>query len=132
MSLANLRQDQMRKLVKDYFQSSLDKYLSRLDNSGLSKNALVDMQHEIDLHEDFLGFDTQNSQYLPVSNFRKKADLSDADWNENEFALIQEMRKARRDVLKSVLSAAEARNVYFDTAQSVAGKALWKRLRLPR
>lgn len=112
-TLAKLRKDEIRKLVKGYFQASLDRYVKRLERDGFRKNALEDMRHEMELHEDFLGFETTNPQYLQIEDFKRQNDFSDQDWADNERVLVHEMRKARRGLLERVLNAAEKLDRYF-------------------
>jgi len=115
-ALARLRQDEMRDLVRRYFAKVLDGYVERLNNSGWSDQHLDFLKQELDVHEDAIGgFDDLSDLYLDgttTDSFRASAGLSDAQWAENETDLRREMRKARRDQIKELLSRVEALEGY--------------------
>ena len=91
----------MRELVRSYFSASLDRYVERLNDTGLSDQALDLLRNELDVHEDAIGgFDDLSDLYLDagtLDGFRASAGLTEAQWTENEPSLRREMRKARRD-----------------------------------
>jgi len=127
-TLAKLRQDEMREMVRSYFAASLDHYIERLNDTGLSERSLDTLRQELDVHEDAIGgFDDLSDLYLDagtLDSFRASAGLIDAQWAENEPSLRQEMRKARRDQIKELLSRAAALEGYsFDTSQSIQRNA---------
>ena len=115
-TLAKLRQDEMREMVRSYFAASLDRYLERLNDAGLSERSLETLRQELDVHEDAMGgFDDLSDLYLDagtLDGFRASAGLTEAQWAENAPPLRQEMRKARRDQIKAILSAAESLEGY--------------------
>jgi hypothetical protein len=53
--------------------------------------------------------------YLDHDAFRASAGLTDAQWAANEPCLRQEMRKARRDQIRAILSRAESPEGYSFT-----------------
>lgn len=110
-ALARLRQDKMRDMVRSYFANALDAYIERLNNTGWPDRHLDLLKQELDVHEDAIGgFDDLSDLYLDggtVEGFRASAELSDAEWAENEPDLRDWMRKARRDQIKAFLSRAE-------------------------
>lgn len=118
-TLARLRQDEMRDMVRSYFAASLDRYVERLNDTGLSERSLDALRQELDVHEDAIGgFDDLSDLYLDagtLDSFRASAGLTEAQWAENEPSLRQEMRKARRDQIKAILSAAESLEGYSFT-----------------
>lgn len=63
------------------------------------------MQEELAIHAHATGDGPQeiSDTYLEetASRFRDFANLSEAQWSENEVSLLAEMRKARRDQLKA-------------------------------
>jgi hypothetical protein len=123
-TLARLRQDQIRDMVRSYFMASLDRYVERLNDTGL-QNREHDFltqelaTHELAVHEEHLvGHDELSDMMLDTLNtkaFRASAGLSDAQWAENEPALRREMRKGRRDQIRAILSAAEGLESYSFT-----------------
>ncbi|MEL7470762.1 MAG: site-specific integrase [Pseudomonadota bacterium] len=114
--MARLRQDEMRELVRSYFSASLNRYVERLNDTGLSDQALDLLRNELDVHEDAIGgFDDLSDLYLDagtLDNFRASVGLSEAQWTENEPSLRREMRKARRDQIREFLSRAESLDTY--------------------
>ncbi|WP_245604574.1 site-specific integrase [Sulfitobacter donghicola] len=120
--MARLRQDEMRDMVRSYFMASLDRYVEKLNDTGLPDQTLDLMRQEFDVHEDAGGgYDDLSDLFLDtgtVDSFRASAGLSGAQWAENEPALRHELRKARRDQIKAILSAAERLEGYsYDAAQ---------------
>jgi len=109
----------MREMVRSYFTASLDRYVERLNDTGLPDRSLEALRQELDLHEDAIGgFDDLSDLYLDagtLDSFRASAGLTEAQWAENEPSLRQEMRKARRDQIKAILSAAESLEGYSFT-----------------
>lgn len=118
-ALTRLRQDEMRELVRSYFAASLDRYVERLNDTGLTDRSIEALRQELDVHEDAIGgFDDLSDLYLDagtLDSFRASAGLTEAQWAENEPSLHQEMRKARRDQIKAILSAAESLDGYCFT-----------------
>ena len=98
-TLAKLRQDEMREMVRSYFAASLDHYIERLNDTGLSERSLDTLRQELDVHEDAIGgFDDLSDLYLDagtLDSFRASAGLIDAQWAENEPSLRQEMRNTK-------------------------------------
>lgn len=115
-TLARLRQDEMREMVRSYFAASLDRYVERLNDTGLPDRSLEALRQELDVHEDAIGgFDDLSDLYLDAGTldaFRASASLTEAQWAENESSLCKEMRKARRDHIKAILRAAEGLEGY--------------------
>ena len=115
-ALARLRQDEMREMVRSYFAASLDRYVERLNDTGLPDRSLDALRQELAAHEDAAeGHDDLSDMFLDPDAFRASAGLTDAQWAENEPSLRQEMRKARRDQIKAILSAAESLEGYSFT-----------------
>jgi len=110
-ALARLRKDQMREMVRNFFKASLDRYVEKLNDTGVSERAMASLRQELGVHEDAIGGGGEVSDlYLEagiLDSFRAYSDLCEADWAENEPGLRQELRKARRDQIKAFLSAAE-------------------------
>ena len=50
-ALARLRQDEIREMVRSYFTASLDRYLEKLNDTGLSDRSLDALRRELDVHE---------------------------------------------------------------------------------
>jgi integrase len=120
-TLARLRQDQIRDMVRRYFMASLDRYVERLNDTGLKdhEHGLLTRElevHEFAVHEEHLvGHDEVSDLMLDAVDtkaFRTSAGLSDAQWAENEPVLRREMRKGRRDQIRAILSAAEGLESY--------------------
>ena len=105
--MATLRQDQIGEKVRNYFQAQLDQYLERLNSRGLSPQSLEDARSEMLDHDTFLESPSSHPQWLPVARFKRKMDLSDDDWGDNQPRMAIEVRKGRRDMLRLVLEAAE-------------------------
>ncbi len=49
--LAHLRQDEIRSLVRDYFQTMLDRYLEKMNDTGFARQSIEHMKDEISVHE---------------------------------------------------------------------------------
>jgi len=105
--LARLRQDEIREKVTAFFKAQLDQYLDRLNRYGMSKNALADAREEMLDHDCMVDLEGVNEQYLPITRFKSKTEVSDADWNDSLPRISLELRKGRRDMLRRVLEAAE-------------------------
>jgi integrase len=114
-TLAGLRQDEIREKVQAYFKAQLDQYMNWLDRRGLSKNALVDVREEMLDHETYVDMETAHPQWLPVARFKRKMEISDADWDASQPRATIELRKGRRDMLRRVLEAAERLEHYSYT-----------------
>ncbi len=115
--MAGLRQDEIREKVQAYFKAQLDQYMDWLDRRGLSKNALVDVREEMLDHETYVDMETAHPQWLPVARFKRKMEISDADWDASQPRATIELRKGRRDMLRRVLEAAERLEHYsYDEA----------------
>lgn len=113
--MAGLRQDEIREKVQAYFKAQLDQYMNWLDRRGLSKNALVDVREEMLDHETYVDMETAHPQWLPVARFKRKMEISDADWDASQPRATIELRKGRRDMLRRVLEAAERLEHYSYT-----------------
>lgn len=118
-ALARLRQDEMRNMVRSYFMASLDRYVEKLNDTGLPDQTLDLMRQEQDVHKDAIGgFDDLSDLFLDtgtVDSFLASSGMSGAQGAENEPALRHELRKARRDQVKAILSAAERLDGYSYT-----------------
>jgi|GEM_PF-3445911 len=116
--LSRIRQDQIRELLRNYFQDSHKRYLERLNDAVLSDRALTGMKKEVEIHEATnAGCDDFSDQILDdlIPSFRKSTNLSDEQWSENSDNLKREFRKGRQDLLRAVLKAAESLESYsFD------------------
>ena len=103
-------------MVRSYFAASLDRYVERLNDTGLPDRSLVALRQELAAHEDAAeGHDELSSLYLDPDAFRASAGLTDAQWAANEPCLRQEMRKARRDQIRELLGRAESLEGYSFT-----------------
>lgn len=115
-ALARLRQDEMRDMVRSYFTASLDRYVERLNDTGLPDRSLDLLRQELAAHEDATeGQDDLSDLFLDPDAFRASTGLTDAQWAENAPSLRREMRKARRDQIRAILSAAEGLEGYSFT-----------------
>lgn len=115
-ALARLRQDEMRDMVRSYFTALLDRYVERLNDTGLPDRSLDLLRHELAAHESVTdGQDDLSDLFLDPDAFRASAGLTDAQWAENAPSLRREMRKARRDQIRAILSAAEGLEGYSFT-----------------
>lgn len=115
-ALARLRQDEMREMVRSYFAASLDAYVEKLNDTGLPDRSLDLLRQELAAHDDAAeGHDDLTDMFLDADAFRASAGLTEAQWAENAPSLRQEMRKARRDQIKAILSAAESLEGYSFT-----------------
>ena len=120
-ALARLRQDEMREMVRSYFAASLDAYIEKLNDTGLPGRSLDALRQELVAHEDAAeGHDDLSDLFLDPDAFRASAGLTDAQWAENAPSLRQEMRKARRDQIRALLSRAEGLQGYSFTEQAQA------------
>ena len=120
-ALAGLRNSEIREKVQTYFKAQLDQYIDWLDRRGLSKNALADVREEMLDHETYVDMETAHPQWLPVARFKRKMDISDADWDASQPRATIELRKGRRDMLRRVLEAAERLEQYsYDDATAIA------------
>ena len=115
-TLARLRQDEMREMVRSYFTASLDRYVERLNDTGLPERSIDALRRELDVHEEAIGgFDDLSDLYLDaglLDSFRASAGLTDAQWAENEADLRRELRKARRGQITELLSRLETLEGY--------------------
>ena len=103
--------------MQAFFKVQLDQYLDWLDRRGLSKNALADAREEMLDHESYIDMDSANPMWLPVARFKRKMDVSDADWDASMPRIATELRKGRRDMLRRVLEAVERLEHYaYDDA----------------
>jgi arylamine N-acetyltransferase len=72
----------MREMVRSYFAASLDRYLERLNDAGLSERSLDTLRQELDVHGDAIGgFDDLSDLYLDagtLDGFRASAGLTKA------------------------------------------------------
>ena len=120
-TLTHYKRNEVREMVRAYFQAQLDQYLHWLDIRGLSKNALEDVRCEMLDHESYLDMEMDSDMHLPVKRFVRKSWISGQDWQESPPAMRQELRKGRRDMLSRVLEAAESLD---------CGAAFWMSLRV--
>ena len=114
--MARLRQDQIRELVGVYFKAQLKQYLEWLNNRGFSANTLEDMRCEEFDHALSIDQESSYPRYLPKARFMRKMDVSEADWDDSQPRIVQELHRGRRDMLRAVLEAAEGVNAYALTA----------------
>ena len=106
----------MREMVRSYFTASLDRYVERLNDNGLPDRSLDLLRQELAAHEDAAeGHEDLSDLFLDPDAFRASAGLTDAQWAENAPSLRREMRKARRDQIRAILSAAEGLQGYSFT-----------------
>ncbi len=105
--MAGIRQSDLREKVQAYFKAQLDQYIDWLDRRGLPKKVLELVREELLDHESFVELDSAATQWLPVERFKRKMDVSDADWEASMPRIALELRKGRRDLLRAVLEAAE-------------------------
>jgi len=104
-ALAGLRQDEMREMVRKFFQSVLDKHIDRVNERGLSPMQITAIQNGIDFHDEAVDGDTEISdQMLNLVGFRKATELTEEQWADNEAFLLREIRRADRDHLRAVLA----------------------------
>ena len=106
-SLAHLRRDELRTKVKAYFEGQLERYLDVLNTREPNYEALPDIREELADHESFLQIRSAHAQWLPVVDFKAKAEISDADWTDSQPMATNELRRGRRDLLRAVLEAVE-------------------------
>jgi hypothetical protein len=64
-ALARLRQDEMREMVRSYFAASLDRYVERLNDTGLPDRSLDALRQELAAHEDAAEGHDELSSLLP-------------------------------------------------------------------
>lgn len=103
----------MREMVRSYFAASLDAYVEKLNDTGLPHRSLDALRRELAAHEDAAeGSDDLSDLFLDPDASRASAGLTDAQWAENSPSLRQEMRKARRDQIRELLSRAESLEGY--------------------
>lgn len=105
--LARLRQDQIRELVQAYFKAQLDQYLEWLNSRGFTPNALEDMRCEEFDHTFHSNDQIPHPRFLPIARFKRKMTVSDTDWDDSHPSIAIELHKGRRDMLRSILEAAE-------------------------
>jgi len=92
----------MRAMVQSYFTASLDRYVERLNDTGLPDRSLDLLRQELAAHESATeGQDDLSDLFLDPDDFRASAGLTDAQWAENAPSLRREMRKARRDQIRA-------------------------------
>lgn len=111
-ALTGIRQSDLREKVHAYFKAQLDQYIDWLDRRGLPKTVLEHVREELLDHESFVELDSAATQWLPVERFKRKMDVSDADWEASMPRIALELRKGRRDLLRAVLEAAERQDGY--------------------
>lgn len=87
-----------------------------MNEVGFRPEARIHFEDEIAIHENAAdGKDLLSDMYFDFDNFREETGLTSAEWDENEVVLLREMRKARRDMLRRYLAAAERLDHYsFD------------------
>ncbi len=111
-ALAQLKRNEIRDKVQSYFKAQLDQYLDWLDRRDLSQNALADAREEMLDHDCMVDLESVHPQYLPIARFKRKMEISDADWDASLPRIAIELRKGRRDMLRRVLEAAESLEHY--------------------
>ena len=72
-TLTHYKRNEVREMVRAYFQAQLDQYLHWLDIRGLSKNALEDVRCEMLDHESYLDMEMDSDMHLPVKRFVRKS-----------------------------------------------------------
>ena len=125
-ALARLRQDEIREMVRSYFQRKLKRYVELLNNTGISDQSLDAMKQELEFHEDAASECNDFSDQIidgMIPAFCSSSGLSDAQWDENEIGLRKEIRKARRDQLNAAIRAAERFDHYSFGQPSKAQQA---------
>jgi len=124
-ALTRLRQDEIRTLVQRYFRSSLDKYLERMNDTGVPERSLDLMRHELAVHENAVeGEDLLSDLYLDSDAFCEASSLDGSQWDENLPSLRREWRKGRKGMLRRVLEAAERLEHYsYDETATITGAA---------
>ena len=76
-ALERLRQDEMREMVRRYFTASLDRYVERLNDTGLPDRSLEALRQELHVHEDdAAGHDDLSDLFLDSDAFRASQGLS--------------------------------------------------------
>ena len=89
--LAGLRHDEMREMVRRYFQSVLDRHVVKVNERGLSPLQITALQNGIDFHDQGVDGDTEiYDQMLNIVGFRRSTSLSDDQWTDNEVFLKRE------------------------------------------
>ena len=112
--LAHLRQDEIRSLVRDYFQTMRDRYLEKMNDTGFTHRSIELMQDEISVHENAAdGEDLLSDLYFYGEAICEAVGLSPIQWRNNLPSLRRELRKGRRDMLARVLEAVERLEHYF-------------------
>lgn len=110
--LTHYKRNDIRKMVKEYFQTQLHQYMSWLETRGLSPNALEDARCEILDHESCIEAELDSDLYLPIKRFLNKSGISEQDWQDSQPTMQRELRMGRRDMLKRVLEVAESLESY--------------------
>ncbi len=120
--LARLRQDEIKSLVRGYFQTMLDRYLEKMNDTGFDQLAIDAMQTEISIHKNAAeGEDILSDLYFDSEVISEAVGLSPNQWHENSPSLRRELRKGRRDMLTRVLEAMERLEHYsFDDAPAAS------------
>lgn len=119
--MARMRQDEIRAMMYDYFKASLQNYLETMNSKGFSGTSLQHFRDEISVLDNAAeGQDSLADLYLDPETFCEATKLDKADWEENQHSLRREWRKGRRDMLKSVLAAAE-RLEHYDYSDTETG-----------
>lgn len=119
--LAHLRQDEIRSLVRNYFQTMLDRYIEKMNDTGFAQRSIEAMQDEISVHKNAAdGEDLLSDLYFNSEAICEAVGLSSVQWSDNLPSLRRELRKGRRDMLTRVLEAVERLEHYpFDSAPTV-------------
>ncbi|MGX9351631.1 site-specific integrase [Shimia sp. W99] len=104
--------------MRDYFQTMLDRYLEKMNDTGFAQRSIELMQDEISVHENAAeGEDLLSDLYLDSEAICEAVGLSPIQWRDNLPSLRRELRKGRRDMLARVLEAVERLEHYsFDTS----------------
>lgn len=124
--LAKLRQDEIRKTVRKYFEDLLAKYLEVLDSDGMPKERLAALEWTRSAHLEALGEDglaDVSDEELSGLGAKGSGDFSDDDWDDNYPRIQRERRLAHIGMIDAVLSAAKNRENYaFDAETDKAGE----------
>lgn len=119
--LAHLRQDEIRSLVRDYFQTMLDRYLEKMNDTGFEEPSIRAMRDEISIHENAVdGEDLLSDLFFNAEEICDASGLNPIHWHENLPSLRRELRKGRKEMLRRVLEAVESLEHYsFDTTPNL-------------
>ena len=117
-ALTRLRQDEIRRLMQNYFRATLDRFLERMNDTGFPEKSLEAMRQEISFYEYAPdGEDILADAALDPPAFCTATGITTEQWDNNLPTLRREWRKGRRDMLSHVLELAERLERYsYDQA----------------